>query len=94
MHRLRKHIRWADSLEFIPVIAQIPQIPRQRRAVAADVNDPLRLHFDHGREEGFVAAFAGWVDDDDIGADAFFFVFFREDFFGFADVELGVGKAV
>ena len=37
---------------------------------------------------------AGWVDDDDIGADAFFFVFFREDFFGFADVELGVGKAV
>ena len=77
MDRISKHIRRATARQLIAMMAQVLQVAGQSRTVAADVNDTLRSHLYHGRKYALLTALAWWVYDDDIGGDAFLFIFFR-----------------
>ena len=77
MRSERKHIDRLYMPDLIPVLYQVLQVAGQSRTGAADVNDTLRSHLYHGRKYVLLTALAWWVYDDDIGGDAFLFIFFR-----------------
>lgn len=74
----------ADAGERVAVGAEILQVTGKGGAVAAYVNDAFGLHFYHGFQKGFVAAFARRIDNDDICVDAVLFVFAGKNFLGFS----------
>lgn len=53
--------------KFIPIPAQIFQIPCQCRRITTHIHNPLRLHIHHRSEQRFLAALPRWVYDDHIG---------------------------
>ncbi len=66
MHRMSKLVHGPDPLQLIPSVAQNPQIPGQGGAVAADVDDAIGLHAEHGVQTGSVTALSRWVHYDHV----------------------------
>ena len=54
----------------VPLCLQPLGVPGGGGRVAADIDNPLGIHLDNSRKGGFIAAFAGRVEDDDVRAQA------------------------
>ena len=78
----------------ITVLPEIFHISCQRRGITAHINDLLRCHLYDRLKAELITSLSWRIDNNHIGFDVVLFVLFREDFFGFADVELYVGEAV
>lgn len=71
MRCLWKHIDWLNLRHLVQAVrGERLQIAGEGGGVAGDVDDALRLHRAHGLEQRGVAAFARWVNDNDVGGDA------------------------
>ena len=87
MHRLWELIHSADLLQFISIITQESQISGECRTVTAHIDNSLRLHFEDGFKQHFIAALSRGIDYDHICIDAVFLIFSWQNLFGFSDKE-------
>ena len=70
MRCLWKEIHRLNFLCEVAEFFQNGEVARKCGRVAGDIDDALWLHICEGAKDGFGAASARRVDDDDIGADA------------------------
>lgn len=70
MLRPREQIHRLHLFRAVPLCLQPLGVPGGGGRVAADIDHPLGIHLDNSRKGGFIAAFAGWVEDDDVRAQA------------------------
>lgn len=70
MLRPRKQIHRLDLLGAVALCFQPLGVSCGGGGVAADVDDPAGGHGDDGGKGGLVTAFAGRIEDDDVGVEA------------------------
>ena len=70
MLRSREQIHRLHLFRAVPLCLQPLGVPGGGGRVAADIDHPLGIHLDNSRKGGFIAAFAGRVEDDDVRAQA------------------------
>ena len=70
MPRPREQIHRLHLFRAVPLCLQPLGVPGGGGRVAADIDHPLGIHLDNSRKGGFIAAFAGRVEDDDVRAQA------------------------
>lgn len=88
MTRLRKQVDGLQGADCV-VGGEVGEVSGEGGWVAADVEDVGDVGGDEGVEEFVVAAFAGWVDDGEIGVVAFGEPFWQP-LLGFGGVEVGI----
>ena len=70
MLRPREQIHRLHLFRAVPLCLQPLGVPGGGGRVAADIDHPLGIHLDNSRKGGFIAAFAGRVEDDDVRVEA------------------------
>ena len=67
MYRHPKLVHAPDLLYLISTVVQDAEIPCEGSGIAADIDDSIGSHLEHGVKADCIAAFSRRVDHDDIG---------------------------
>ena len=94
MRRLRELVdRLNPALDMVAFFHKALNVAHKRGRVAADIDDPIRIHPRCAFDQAFSQAFARWIDHDDVWSDSFFFPL-GHPVFGIADLKSEVVKLV